>query len=146
VDSIRRHLGFSGAVNVATRTGTNRLHGSAFIFFRDHKLSAYPALQRSTADPDPFFQRRQFGFTVGGPIQRDRLFFFANWERNEQRGVGTTTFASASTSVKVCGLLAVSVAGLMSDPNNTRVFPVSRRIASPWEFEYLYVELPPAGG
>ena len=84
-------LGFSGAVNVATRTGTNGLHGSAFYFFRDHKLSAYPALQRSTADLDPFFQRRQFGFTVGGPIQRDRLFFFANWERNEQRGVGTTT-------------------------------------------------------
>ncbi|MBV8906558.1 MAG: TonB-dependent receptor, partial [Acidobacteriia bacterium] len=81
---------FSGAINVATRSGGNDLHGAAFYFFRDHTLSAYPALQRTPANPDPFFQRRQFGFAVGGPIVHDRLFFFANFERNEQRGVGTT--------------------------------------------------------
>jgi hypothetical protein len=86
-------LTFSGAINVATRSGGNDLHGSAFYFFRDHKLSAYPTLQRNPANPDPFFQRRQFGFAVGGPIRRDRLFFFANWEHNDQRGVaGTTLF------------------------------------------------------
>jgi hypothetical protein len=84
-------LTFSGAINVATRSGGNDLHGSAFYFFRDHKLSAYPALQRDPADPDPFFQRQQFGFTVGGPIRRNRLFFFANWEHNDQRGVATST-------------------------------------------------------
>ncbi len=84
-------LTFSGSINVATRSGGNELHGTAFYFLRDHKLSAYPALQRNPADPDPFFQRRQFGFATGGPIRRDRLFFFANWERSEQRGVATTT-------------------------------------------------------
>jgi hypothetical protein len=84
-------LTFSGAVNVATRSGGNDLHGSAFYYFRDHKLSAYPGLQRDPADPDPFFQRQQFGLTVGGPIRRDRLFFFANWEHNGQRGVATST-------------------------------------------------------
>jgi hypothetical protein len=94
-------LTFTGAINVATRSGSNDLHGSAFYFFRDHNLSAYPALKRDPANPDPFFQRRQFGFAVGGPIRRDRLFFFGNWERSEQRGVGTTTllgpdFASLS--------------------------------------------------
>ena len=83
-------LTFSGAVNVATRSGGNDLHGSAFYFFRDHKLSAYPALQRSPANPDPFFQRQQYGVAVGGPIRRDKLFFFVNWERNDQRGVATT--------------------------------------------------------
>jgi hypothetical protein len=82
---------FAGAVNVATRSGSNELHGSAFYFLRDHRLSAYPPLKRDPANPDPFFQRRQFGFAVGGPIRRDRLFFFGNWERNEQRGVVTTT-------------------------------------------------------
>ena len=75
-------LTFSGAINVATRSGGNALHGSAFYFFRDHHLSAYHALKRDPANPDPFFNRRQFGFVVGGPIRRDRLFFFANWERN----------------------------------------------------------------
>ena len=91
-------LTFSGAVNVVTRSGGNDLHGSAFYFFRDHKLSAYPALNRSSANPDPFFQRRQFGVGLSGPIRRDRMFFFANWERNEQRGVGDTTLAGPDFS------------------------------------------------
>ena len=80
-----------GAINVVTRSGGNGLHGTAFYFFRDHTLAAYPALNRDPANPDPFFQRRQFGFALGGPIKRDRLFFFGNWERNEQRGVAATT-------------------------------------------------------
>ena len=82
---------FSGAINVVTRSGGNDLHGAAFYFFRDHTLGAYPALNRDPANPDPFFQRRQFGFALGGPIRRNRLFFFTNWERNEQRGVSDTT-------------------------------------------------------
>jgi hypothetical protein len=84
-------LTFTGAINVVTRSGGNDLHGSVLYFFRDHTLSAYPALRRNADNPDPFFQRRQFGFAAGGPIRRDRLFFFGNWERIEQRGVGTTT-------------------------------------------------------
>jgi hypothetical protein len=81
----------AGAVNVVTRSGGNDLHGTAFYFFRDHKLSAYPALGRDSANPDPFFQRRQFGIALGGPIRHNRVFFFANWERNEQRGVVDST-------------------------------------------------------
>lgn len=65
----------SGAVNVATRSGTNQLHGSAFFYFRDHSLSAYPALRRDPFNPDPFFQRNQFGLSLGGPIRKDRAFF-----------------------------------------------------------------------
>jgi Carboxypeptidase regulatory-like domain len=84
----------SGAVNVVTRSGTNDLHGTGFYFFRDHNLAAYPALKRDPVNPDPFFQRRQFGFALGGPVQRDRVFYFANWERNEQRGVVTTTLVT----------------------------------------------------
>jgi hypothetical protein len=80
-----------GTINVVTRSGGNVLHGAALYFFRDHTLAAYPALRRDSANPDPFFQRRQFGLAVGGPVLRDRVFFFANWERNEQRGVAATT-------------------------------------------------------
>jgi hypothetical protein len=78
------------AVNVTTRSGSNKLHGTALYFFRDHTLSAYPGLNREPANPDPFFQRRQFGFAVGGPIRRDRFFFFGTYERNEQKGVSAT--------------------------------------------------------
>src|SRR5437660_1847433 len=60
---------FSGAVNVVTRSGGNELHGAAFYFFRDHTLAAYPGLNRDPANADPFFQRRQFGSALGGPIR-----------------------------------------------------------------------------
>src|SRR5262245_35462314 len=84
-------LANGAAINVVTRSGGNELHGAAFYFFRDHNLAAYPALNRDPANPDPFFQRRQFGFAIGGPIRRDRVFFFGNYERNEQRGVVSQT-------------------------------------------------------
>jgi hypothetical protein len=80
----------SGALNIVTRSGGNELHGSAFYFFRDHKLSAYPALARDAFNLRPFFQRQQYGFAVGGPIRRERAFFFGTFERNDQRGVVST--------------------------------------------------------
>lgn len=79
----------AGAVNVVTRSGGNELHGSGFFFFRDNNLSAYPALRREPRNPDPFFARRQWGFRVGGPILRDRVFFFTNLEQSNQDGVFT---------------------------------------------------------
>jgi hypothetical protein len=81
------------AINVTTRSGGNNLHGTAFYFFRDHTIAAYPVLDRDIANPDPFFQRRQFGFALSGPIRRDRVFFFGDYERNEQRGVGATAIS-----------------------------------------------------
>jgi carboxypeptidase family protein len=84
-------LSNGAAINVTTRSGGNELHGTAFYFLRDHTLAAYPALNRDPANADPFFQRRQFGFALGGPLRRDRFFFFGTYERNEQRGVVATT-------------------------------------------------------
>jgi hypothetical protein len=99
-----------GAVNVVTRGGGNDLHGSAFFFFRDHNMSAFPALKRPTdpgdpsalcADPqsescrraqDPFFIRRQTGFTLSGPIKKDRLFWFGNFEYINLTNVNEITF------------------------------------------------------
>ena len=80
----------SGSINIVTRSGGNDVHGAAFYFFRDHKLAAYPGLSRDPFNPDPFFQRRQFGFALGGPIRKDRVFFFGNYERSEQRTVVAT--------------------------------------------------------
>jgi hypothetical protein len=84
----------AGLINVATRAGGNKLHATTFYFFRDRNLAAYPVLNRDPGNPNPFFQRRQFGFAVGGPVRRDRVFYFGNWERNDQRAVvGTTVLA-----------------------------------------------------
>jgi len=76
----------AGAVNIVTRSGGNEYHGSGFFFFRDHNLAAYPALSRDPLNPDPFFARRQAGFHLGGPIRKNRLFFFTNLEHNNQDG------------------------------------------------------------
>jgi len=76
-----------GAVNVVSRTGSNEFHGSAFFFFRDHNMAAFPGFRREPQNPDPFFARRQGGFTLGGPIKRDRLFWFTNFENTNQMSV-----------------------------------------------------------
>ena len=88
----------NGSINIVTRSGGNDVHGSGFYFYRDNNLAAYPGLQRDPNNPDPFFQRQQFGYQFGGPIRKDRAFFFTSYERNDQRGVlsiqpGTPEFA-----------------------------------------------------
>jgi hypothetical protein len=77
----------NGAINIVTRSGGNQFHGSGFYFYRDHNLAAYPGLRRDAGNPEPFFRRSQFGYHLGGPIVRDRAFFFTSYERNDQRGV-----------------------------------------------------------
>lgn len=82
-----------GSVNVVSRSGTNQFHGSAFIYYRDHNMSAFPALQRNPRrfiDPsldDPFFARRQMGGSIGGPIKKDKVHFFLNYEYQNQDGI-----------------------------------------------------------
>ena len=76
-----------GAINIVTRSGGNDFHGSGFYFYRDHNLVAYPGLSRDPGSSDPFFQRRQFGYQLSGPVRNDRAFFFTSFERNDQRGV-----------------------------------------------------------
>jgi hypothetical protein len=76
-----------GAINIVSRRGSNDVHGSAFFFFRDHNLAAYPGLHRDPGNPDPFFARRQSGFSLGGPFKHNQLFWFANYEHHNQDGV-----------------------------------------------------------
>ena len=76
---ISAELAAEGSVNIATRSGSNDLHGDGFYFFRDQS--------RDAALPGHFtnsFQRNQFGGSIGGPIIPDKLFFFVNGEHNKQ--------------------------------------------------------------
>src|SRR6266699_3898593 len=65
-----------GVVNVITKSGTNDVHGSLFEYFRDESLTA------ATSDGKPLdnFRRNQFGGSIGGPIKKDKLFFFGATE------------------------------------------------------------------
>ena len=81
----------ASVINVVTRSGSNRTQGSAAFFARD---DAWQALPSTLDNPDeaPPFDRQQYSGAVGGPVRRDRLFWFASSELREQNGavlVGT---------------------------------------------------------
>jgi hypothetical protein len=79
----------NGAVNIVTRSGGNEFHGSAYYYYRDHNIAAYPGLLRSAANPAPFFQRKNPGVWIGGPIKKDKLFYFGSYEHMAQTSVIT---------------------------------------------------------
>ena len=72
-----------GVVNAITKSGTNQIHGTAFEFLRNSDLDARNFFEVSRAPlpthPAPF-RRNQFGGSIGGPIKKDKLFYFANYE------------------------------------------------------------------
>ncbi len=87
-----------GIVNAVTRSGGNAWHGSAFYFHRNDNLDARNFFD---AGPPPEFGRHQYGGSVGGPMVRNRTFFFANYEGlREERGNTTinTTLTQAARS------------------------------------------------
>src|SRR4051812_2718240 len=79
-NSYGAELGRAGGavVNVIKKSGSNHLHGTAFYFLRDSALNA----RHPFVDVKPNDQQQQFGFTVGGPLKRNRAFFFAGFDQH----------------------------------------------------------------
>lgn len=77
---LSNELTSSGAVNVTTKSGTNGYHGEAFGFFRDHDAIA-ASLPTPAGLASPAFQRSQYGGNFGGPVIKDKMFFFMDAER-----------------------------------------------------------------
>lgn len=75
--------GIGGVINVVTKSGTNSFHGSGFGFFRTASLNANNAISEMLGSPKPPFDSQQFGGTIGGPIMKDRIFFFYSYERQQ---------------------------------------------------------------
>ena len=80
---LSNELTSSGAINVVTKAGTNSFHGEAFGIFRDHAIGS-ASLPHASSLPSPYYQRNQEGGSLGGPIMKDKLFFFADGERTLQ--------------------------------------------------------------
>jgi TonB dependent receptor-like, beta-barrel len=79
-----------GQVNVTLKSGTNEFHGNVFEFFRNDSLDAKNFFDLPDA-PKPPFRLNQFGLTAGGPIRKDRTFFFGDYQGSRIRQAQTFT-------------------------------------------------------
>jgi hypothetical protein len=111
-----------GTINVAYRSGTNQYRGSGWEFARRTALNARPYFSPPSGDKPPF-ERDQYGGVFGGPIIRNKAFFFADYEGfNQTRGqTATTTIATAQQRQ---GILAVDV----RNPLTGEVYPAGTPI------------------
>ena len=108
-------------VNVAYRSGTNRLSGSAWEFFRNTALNAQTYFKPVDGSKAPL-ERNQFGGVFGGPIVHNRAFFFGDYEgfRQDRKFAG---LLHAPDGTQKQGILIVDV----RDPRNGVVYPAGTR-------------------
>ena len=94
--------GFSGAsvVNVVSRSGTNKFHGSVYEFLRDDSLDANDWFANRNGDPIPPLRRHNYGGTIGGPIFKNKTFFFFDYDGLTQTGLSTATGAVPSDAMR----------------------------------------------
>jgi hypothetical protein len=99
-NSFNAEFGFTAgtAVNVVTKSGTNDLHGSAYIFFRSDKTAAKERFIPTAFRSQRAFQQQVYpGFTLGGPVIKNKFFFFTNYERQK---LDLPRFRSFSTTLQ----------------------------------------------
>jgi hypothetical protein len=111
-----------GTINVAYKSGTNRISGSVWEYRRDPSLNA-TGFFKPAAGTEPELTRDQFGFVVGGPILRNRAFFFADYEGLRQDRQ-TVAFSSIPDMSQRNGILAVAV----RDPRTGIVYPAGTAV------------------
>ncbi|HXM02109.1 MAG TPA: carboxypeptidase regulatory-like domain-containing protein, partial [Chthoniobacterales bacterium] len=114
-----------GTILVTTKSGSNRLHGTAFEFLRNDELDA-----RNYFDPPqkPIFIQNQFGATLGGPILKDKTFFFLSYQ-GERIRQGLTVLSTVPTALMRQGIFTESFPGFPAptiyDPQSTQPDPVT---------------------
>ncbi len=108
-----------GQVNVVTKSGQNDWHGSLYEYHRNDALDA-----RNFFDPDekPDFRRNQFGATLGGPVRRDRTFFFLGYEGLRER-LGRTISTVVPDEAARLGVLPAPGGGIVTGPISPDVRP-----------------------
>ena len=111
-----------GVINLTTKSGGNTLRGNAFEFFRNDALNARNYFAPAGSDK-PEYERNQFGGVVGGPIKRDRTFFFADYQGQRQT-IGRTVISTVPTLLQREGIFTEAIGGrvpVIYDPATTRL-------------------------
>jgi hypothetical protein len=118
-----------GVINVASKGGTNEIHGSLFEYFRNDVLSANDFFSNRSGKARPMLRYNQFGGTVGGPIIKNRTFFFFAYEGLREE-VPTVTTTSVPTALQRMGDFSQTYASngqlvRIFDPTTTRRDPAN---------------------
>jgi outer membrane receptor protein involved in Fe transport len=111
----------AGQVNVVVKSGANAIHGTAYEFFRNAALDARNFFAPAN-EPDPKYQRNQFGAAVGGPLVRNRTFWFADYE-GRRTNEGITRLTRVPTALERQGDFSQSAVPFIIDPFTQRPFP-----------------------
>jgi hypothetical protein len=107
-----------GVVNLTTKSGTNAVHGNVFEFFRNEDLNARNYFQ--TSNPvKPAYRRNQYGGMVGGPLVRDRTFFFADYQ-GQRQSIGRTVTSNVPTLAEREGVFRQNIYDPRTTVGNTR--------------------------
>jgi len=101
--------GNGGVINAVSKSGTNTFHGSAYEFLRNSDLDARTFIDPATI---PAFRQNQFGGTLGGPIKKDKMFFFVNYE-----GVQLVQGESRVGAVPGCNLIPTNCNVTAANPS-----------------------------
>src|SRR4029077_7577857 len=82
--------------NVVTKSGTDHIHGALFEFVRNNKFNANDFFLNAEGAPRPELKQNQFGGTIGGPILKQKLFYFGSYQGTRQvNGQGSRSLATA---------------------------------------------------
>jgi hypothetical protein len=109
-------------VNVVLRSGTNQINADAWEFFRNDALNAEPYFLPPDGKKPPL-TRNQFGGVLGGPIVKNRAFFFADYEGFRQTRK-STIFSTIPTAAQAAGILAIDI----RDPRTGTIYPAGTPI------------------
>ena len=93
----------TATVNAVTKSGTNEFHGDLFEFLRNGDLNAHDFFNNASARPRDTLKRNQYGGVIGGPIKKDKLFFFGGYQRTSLRSDGVQNTAFIPTPASLTG-------------------------------------------
>ena len=109
-----------GYISVVTKSGTNTTHGDLYGYFRDDSLNATNALLVDGGGRKPEMSQKQYGASLGGPIARNRTFYFSNVEQRRLDQTGLAIIPETDVNVINARLAAVGYPG---SPISTGVYP-----------------------
>jgi len=135
--------GGAGFVNSVTRSGSNALHASAFYYNRNSATGANDAIDKASGFPKPLDALQQFGGGVGGPILRNRLWFFVDYEQQLRNNpISVINSALATTPANLPAFLSANFgipAGTLLPPPNGPL-PVPGNNTAPDPFNPVYLQ------